>query len=109
VTVSLNPDDEFEATLIEMVRVHRFKKSVYGSNEDPFANFYDAAHHLAMTPLEAAIAFHGKHDAKMTKWLRDGQPTDAPGMEDMFIDRAVYSVIELALWNRRTANGRWGE
>lgn len=104
---TLRPDDEFEAALIRMVEMHRFKAGVYGSDDDPFQNFYTAAVHLATTPLAAAIMFHGKHEAKLTKWLQDDQPDGAPGMEDMFIDRAVYSVIELVLWERRQRNGRW--
>jgi hypothetical protein len=102
----LDPNDEFEAAVIELVRMHRTKSVMYGSEGDSLGNFYDAANALAITPLGAAIAFHAKHGARLTKWLRDGQPEDAPGVDDMFVDRAVYSIIELCLWHRRKKNGK---
>jgi hypothetical protein len=98
--ITLDPTDEFEEQLIQIALMHREKAEQYGSAEDALNNFYVAAVHLDCTPLLAAIAFQAKHEARLTKWLRDECPTDGAGVEDMFIDRAVYSVIQLVLWRR---------
>jgi hypothetical protein len=101
----LNPDDEFEAVLLDMIKMHRKKSVAYGSDEDPFHNFYDSADMAETTPLRECESFMRKHLAALKNWWRSEQtvtmnPVPNRYSDDGYLDRAVYSVIALVLYRR---------
>jgi hypothetical protein len=96
----LNPDSEFDAVLIELKRMHDKKSKTYGTDEDPFNNFYDGAQRLHTSPLDVAIAYATKHDSALRKWLDKETREPNTASNDAMIDRAVYAVIQLVLYRR---------
>lgn len=101
--ITLNPDNEFEAALANIVAMHRVKGEQYGSKQDPLQNFYDSAEALSESPLFACEALLQKHQSRLKKWFalpRNRRKTSDPGVDDAFLDRAVYAVIALVLYQR---------
>jgi hypothetical protein len=99
----LNPKDEFESALIVMTLINREKAKGYGSSKDQFANFYDAADILDVSPLAAALFFRTKHDTAVRRWWNghyESVPQPTSFSDDAYTDRAVYGVIELCLYRR---------
>ena len=103
--VILNPDDEFEGVLVDIVKLHRKKSQAYGTDSDPLDNFTVGAFATNTTPLRYLEALLAKHSGAIRNWFRrevdysrDPQPTAASS--DGYIDRAVYSVIACVLYRR---------
>lgn len=101
----LNVDDEFEAAVADIIKMHRKKSVAYGTDEDSLQNFYDAADIAETTPLRECEAFMRKHLAALKNWWRSEKNVDvnpAPNRysDDGYLDRAVYSIIALVLYRR---------
>lgn len=101
----LNPEDEFEAVVIDVVKMHRRKSAQYGTDTDPLDNFAVGAFQTSSTPLRYGETLLAKHSGALRNWFareadhgRDPQPNT--GSDDGFIDRAVYSLIQLVLYRR---------
>lgn len=102
-TVELNEDNAFEAALIAMVVTHRAKAQDYATKEQPNQNFYDTAHQLNLTGGHAVEALISTKQARLRVLLpavwedSDAKPANE-GIEDTLLDRAVYSVIAMTIW-----------
>lgn len=102
-SVTLNPDNEFESALIEMVEMHRAKSKVYGTDNDPMQNFLDIAYNTGLTPLQACEVLLGKHHAAIKQWWNQDESYFDTRSDDGYLDRAVYGVIALVLYKRAKA------
>lgn len=99
----LNPDNELEAALIDIVRMHREKSGAYATEEDTFQNFLDIANQTGTHPMEAADTLLAKHQAYITKCARNWTYPDNKYTHDAYLDRAVYGIIAYCLYLRYIA------
>lgn len=99
---TLDPKNEFEAAVMQIVETHRVKAKQYGRDGEDHQNFYDIADLEACSPLQACDNLLAKHISflKQHKW-RDGE-SDPNYVADAYLDRAVYSLIALVLYRRET-------
>ena len=113
--VTLDPRNPFEAVLIQMVETHRRKAKDYAGDAHPNQNFYDTAVQLGLTGGHSVEALIGTKQARLKVILpqywdcfwetRYSQLSDKPyspaneGIQDTLLDRAVYAVIALTIWN----------
>lgn len=98
--ITLDPKDEFEACLIDMVKMHREKKQGYGTATDSLANFYVAARIEGSTPIDALDGFVLKHDAVYDMWKEKATRTPTKYSDDAVLDKAVYAVLRFVLYRR---------
>lgn len=103
--VTLDESNPFEAVLIQMVETHRKKARDYaGSNGHPNQNFYDSAYQLELTGGHSVETLIATKQARLRVLLpefwsdADVKPANE-GIEDTLLDRAVYSVIAITIWN----------
>jgi len=102
--ITLNPDNDFEAVLIQMVKTHRAKGHDYAGDDHPNQNFYDSAYQLSLTGGHAVEALISTKQARLRILLprlwksRTAKPANEP-IRDTLLDRAVYSVIALTIWD----------
>lgn len=101
----LNPDDEFEAILVDVVKMHRKKAAMYGTDTDELQNFHDGAYNTGTTSLRQCEALMAKHNAAAKQWyakepLAAKDPIPNKTSDDLMIDRCVYSVLAHMLYNR---------
>lgn len=107
VSIILDPDNDFEAVLIEMVQTSRRKRADYagdGEEDHPWQNFYDSAYQLSNTAGHSVETLIATKQARLRVLLPKfwHSPTHDPRNEpivDTLLDRAVYSVIAVCLWN----------
>lgn len=103
----LDPTDEFEAVLIEMVRMHRLKSRQYGARGDKLRNFYNMAEAEGITPLTACQHVSAKHRSVIKEYLLastpENHPDHTPGTDDAFLDDPVYAVLRKILYDREIA------
>lgn len=103
-TIDLNSENAFEATLIKMVEMHRRKAKDYVGEDHPNQNFYDTAYQLGLTGGHGVEALISTKQARLRVLLPGlwGRTTTGPaneGIEDTLLDRAVYSVIAMTIWD----------
>jgi hypothetical protein len=102
--VTLDPDNPFEAILIQMVETHRKKAKDYAGDGHPNQNFYDSAYQLGLTGGHSVETLIATKQARLRVLLPefwnnpDAKPANE-GIEDTLLDRAVYSVIAMTIWN----------
>lgn len=99
--ITLDPNSEFEAALIDMVRMHREKAAAYGTDKDPMQNFYNIAGITFATPLQACEVLLAKHASVVKGFLESGKIDKYS--DDAFLDRAVYGVLSMVLYAREKA------
>jgi hypothetical protein len=106
--MELNPDDRFEAALIEMVDVHRRKAADYEGSK-PNYSFKLAGEQIAVTGGHAVELLIAVKQARLQQLLPAFWRTYAVGaadqwgavnepIEDTLLDRAVYAVIAMTIW-----------
>ena len=98
--VTLDPTDEFEAVLIEMVAMHRRKRAIYGSETDALQNFYNIAATTGVSPMMAAEVLGGKHASVIKMLLAGHKLGKTTATDDAVTDRAVYAVLAKVLYSR---------
>lgn len=102
-SVELNSNNAFESTLIKMVEMHRKKALDYAGQDHPNQNFYDTAYQLTLTGGHSVEALISTKQARLRVLLPghwgSGLHAANEGIEDTLLDRAVYSVIALTLWD----------
>lgn len=102
-TIKLNPDNPFEAVLIQMVETHRKKAKDYAGGDHPNQNFYDSGYQLGQSGGHSVETLIATKQARLRVllpqfWTGSGTPSNE-GIEDTLLDRAVYAVIALTIWN----------
>jgi hypothetical protein len=99
-SVLLNPDNPFEAVLVEMVRLHRAKSNDYARDDDPLINFRLSADQVQAVPGLSCEVLIGTKQARLREllWTRGKTPKNE-SVRDTLIDRCVYSVIAVELFD----------
>lgn len=104
--IKLNPEDEFEAVLIDIVNMHREKSKAYGTDKDALWNFYDGAARLGLHPLIVCEAYRTKHESALANWRQElrnnGTAAHTRYSDDGHLDRAVYDILSLVIYRRET-------
>ena len=104
--MELDPKDPFERVLIEMAETSRKKSHDYAQDADRFSNFRATSKKFpGMTPLDACDFNIAQKEARLDNLrTRDTGPLNE-SVGDTYLDRAVYSVIAVALYREGQANG----
>jgi len=102
--ITLNPDNPFEAVLIEMIKTHRSKQKDYSGGDHPNQNFYDTAYQTGQTGGHAVESLIATKQARLRillpKLWQDQKATPAnEPIKDTLLDRAVYSVISITIYD----------
>lgn len=117
---ALDPKDEFESVLIDLVQFQRTKRAQYGSDQDFLWNFYEIGRASNLTPLRAGEVLKNKHESALRKWWQDfdedqardrmigsfegpADPLPTGASDDAYMDRAVYGILLLILYRRTNA------
>jgi hypothetical protein len=101
--ITLDLDNPFEAALAQMVETHRRKGTDYaGAAAHPNQNFYDTGYQLGLTGGHSVEALIATKQARLRvllpkHWHGEGDPLNE-GISDTLLDRAVYAVIAMTLW-----------
>jgi hypothetical protein len=96
----LDPNDPFEALLIEMVQLNRAKRHDYAGDSDPWQNFYDSAQQVNGTAGQSVETLIATKQARLRQLLFTGRSPKNESVRDTILDRAVYSVIALSIFDR---------
>lgn len=95
--VVLDSDDPIERVLIEIVQLNRKKRHDYADDNDIFSNFREAGEQTntdALTVCEMHIA---TKQARLKNLTKKSVTPKNESIRDTRLDRAVYSVIAVAL------------
>lgn len=98
VLVVVDPDDPFDKVIIEILELNRRKRADYTSG-GPFDNFKHSAGQVnqpAGVGLEVLLA---TKQARLRTLLFAGREPNNESIRDSVLDRAVYAVIGLAMWD----------
>lgn len=97
--ITLDPADPFEAALVRMVETNRAKRADY--TLDPlggsFWNFERTADQVGTTRRMVVEMFIATKQARLQALLTSGREPQNEAIDDTVLDRAVYSVIALAM------------
>ena len=100
--ITLDPDNEFESAIIEIVSMHRAKAEHYASDHDPCGNFGEIAKAEDITPLQACHHLGAKHRNQAKRFVNEGLAAERTSYtDDAFLDGAVYGVLDLILYRRQ--------
>jgi hypothetical protein len=101
--ITLDSSNDFEAVLVQMVKTYRAKKQDYAGDNHPNQNFYDAAYQLGLTGGHSVEGLLATKAARLRVLLpRHWRGASGPaneGIRDTLLDRAVYAVIALTIWD----------
>lgn len=102
---ALDASEPFEAILIEMLKTNRKKRKDYAGDGHFLSNFYDSAKQLRNTAGHSVETLIATKQARLSVLLpnywsetNDNQPANEP-IFDSLLDRAVYSVLAMCIWN----------
>lgn len=102
-SITLDPSNPFEAALVDMVAMHRRKNADYTGRDHPNQNFYDTAYQVGGTAGHSVESLISTKQARLRvllpkHWHGHGGPLNE-GIRDSILDRAVYAVIALTIWD----------
>jgi len=102
----LNQDNAFERILAEMVSVHRRKVKDYAGSAHPNENFYDSANQTGLTAGHSVETLIATKQARLkvllpNYWTSNNATPANESIYDTLLDRAVYAVIALTIWNEQ--------
>lgn len=101
--ITLDPDNPFEAAVLAMVQMHRRKREDYAGDDHPNQNFYDSSYQLGLSAGHSVEQLIATKQARLRVLLprlwksRNAKPANE-SIQDTLLDRAVYSVIALTIW-----------
>lgn len=98
--IELDPEDPFDSIVLAMVKKNREKRADYAGDDHWLQNFYDSAYQANVTAGTSCEVLIGTKQARLRVLL--SPKAKAPkneSVEDTLLDRAVYSVLALGLWN----------
>lgn len=103
-TVTLSSEDPFEAVIIKMVETNRKKRRDYAGDGHYLSNFYDSAVQLKLSAGHSVETLIATKQSRLKVLLPNywGGCLDGPSNEPIFdslLDRAVYSVLAMCIWN----------
>jgi hypothetical protein len=97
--VTLDLDDPFDKVVMEMLRLNRAKRSDYAGDDHPYQNFIDSAdqtNDCAGKSVETLIA---TKQSRLRHLLFTDRDVINEPCRDTLIDRAVYAVIAVGLYD----------
>lgn len=94
VTITLNPEDSFEAVLIDMVTLQRSKRADYASETDTLSNFRFVANMMPIKEYSVLTDIYSMVIRKVGRianlWSRVPQNE---AVRDSWMDLAVYAIL----------------
>lgn len=101
-SITLDPDDPFDAALIPIVEMNRRKRADYAKDGDPFSNFKTTSAMLSLNgfgPAEAAYFNVLQKVARLQSLRVNGRMAETANesVTDTYLDLAVYAIILYAI------------
>jgi hypothetical protein len=91
--------DPFDAVLKEIGDINRRKRADYAAESDIFSNFKDVGRQLG-THAGVAVESHiATKQSRLRQLLGSGREPRNESVRDTLLDRAVYAVIALAMYD----------
>jgi hypothetical protein len=78
----------------------RAKRHDYAGDSDPWQNFYDSAQQVNGTAGQSVETLIATKQARLRQLLFTGRSPKNESVRDTILDRAVYSVIALSIFDR---------
>lgn len=108
-TLTLDPNDPFEKQLIDIVATNRRKRKDYAGDGDPFRNFKDTAIQVNGSPGLSVEVLLATKASRLKTLLFTGASAVNESVEDTILDRAVYSIIALAMYRQGLYRDDWDQ
>lgn len=96
----LDHTDPFESVIIDLVLTNRKKRADYAGGGNPFQNFIDSAYQLNTAPGMSCEQLIATKQARLRNLLGTGTAPQNEPVHDSILDRAVYSIIALAMYRQ---------
>lgn len=91
--ITLNPQDEFDSTLIKIKEIHDKKKADYSKVGDRFSNFEYAAKAAKISTMQSFEVLIGVKQARLIELFQPGKLVLNESIADTLIDRAIYCIL----------------
>lgn len=91
--------DPFNVVLAEIQALNERKRADYTNGQDPWQNFKDSATQVGAAPGLSVEVLIGTKQARLKQLLFTGREVNNESVRDSLLDRAVYSVIALAMYD----------
>lgn len=95
----LNEDDPFESIVLEMVKINRKKRGDYAGTDWWTQNFYDSAYQTNSTAGHSVEQLIATKQSRLRVLSKPGKVPNNESILDTLIDRAVYSVLAVGIYN----------
>lgn len=92
--------DPFDVVLDEIRELNQRKRNDYATNQDPFSNFKDSSHQVGVTPGVSVEVLIATKQSRLRQLLGSGREAANESVRDTLLDRAVYSIIALAMYDQ---------
>lgn len=92
-------DTTFSALLEEIAALHDRKSNDYANSEDPYINFKLSAEQVGITPGQSVEVLIATKQARLKELLGKGKDPKNESVRDTLIDRIVYSIIAVVLFD----------
>ena len=102
--MSANP--HFTQLLNEMAELHERKNHDYAQADNPFSNFEEAAKEAGLSVDEVFKVMIGIKNARIRELEGAGKSPENESLQDSYMDRLMYSALQLAYRRKQTPQGR---
>lgn len=92
-------DTTFKNLLEEIEALHDRKSQDYANSEDPYINFKLSADQVGISPGQSVEVLIATKQARLRELLGKGKNPQNESIRDTFIDRIVYSIIAIILFD----------
>ncbi len=87
-----------------MAEIHAAKSNDYAGKEDPCSNFRLSSDQVQAKPMLSVEVLIATKQARLRELMwTPGKTVRNESVEDTLLDRAVYSVIAVLLWQEESA------
>lgn len=99
-SIELDPADPFDAVLIDIVRTNRAKRADYVSDDSStiFENFLRSDDQVGLERGDSIEVMIATKQSRLRALRKNGRTPNNEAEEDTLLDRAVYSILALALF-----------
>jgi hypothetical protein len=94
--------DDFERVLSELLRLHELKQADYGTHADPWSNIRASEPYGIPAWVHASTLVDHK-SRRVQAFVTKGK-LENEGVRDSLIDRAVYSIAAVVLYDEKGGN-----
>lgn len=104
-TDTLDPQDPFDRVLLQMHALNLRKRADYALDGNPFSTFDGAAGRApvtGVTGLHVCEILIAVKEERLATLVRNGRDPQNESVVDTLLDRAVYSVIAVAMARQYT-------